>query len=788
MDLLKANFRFAAGHLMKNKYYTLLNIIGLSVGMTCSFLILLWVYNEIKIDSFHQNKENLYEVLLYEKKFDGTSHITSSLSAPLAPALLEEIPEIKAVTRMPWPQRQLVKYGNKAFFEKEAYADTSFFEMFSFHLLKGNPSICLKNPGSIVISRKMANKYFENEEPLGKTLTVKLNTDRTFIVTGVFDDIPANSSLEFDFVLPFQLRLQDQPWTNSWGELSLLIFIQTQPNVTAEIISRKIRDIYKKHHPTMNAELFAVQFSKRDLYPIEYKDANVGGKLGLIITLSLMAIIILIIACVNYINMATALASTRSREVGIKKVLGSSRQSLILQYLSESAIVAFIGVLIMIMLIELIIPGFNIFFSSHIALKYSDPVIVLMIIICWIFTSFFSGFYPAFAISSANPVLVLKSKLTTQSSKWQREALVVFQFTITIALIICMFFFNQQIRYIQNKNLGVDKENILFFNYYNGILKHKESFKEEILAQPVVESVCFTSMNPINITNTTSDPKWEGKDADDDRSFSVLFTDFDFVKTFGATVIEGRDFSNTFPTDSVNFLINEKCRKAMGLSEPIGKKLSLLGKEGIIIGIVKDFNVNHLAAPIAPLIIEIYPEMTSHIFVKIKPGHTTEAIKNIGQIFVKYEQDYPFEYTFQTDFFNSVYKNNLILIGKMSSVFSLLAIVISCLGLFGLTAFMAEQRTKEIGVRKVNGATLTNVLRLLIYDILKWVAIAYLAGVGISWFVAYKYIKSFAFCSDINIWIFINAGITAFTIAIITVSWQSWRAANRNPVDALRYE
>lgn len=788
MDLLKANFRFATGHLLKNKHYSILNIVGLAFGMTCSFLILLWVYNELKFDNFHTKKDRLYQVFMYLKQSDGDARISSSVSAPLAGALLGEVPEIKTVTRIPWSIRNLVKYNDKAFFEKGIYADTSFFEMFSFNLKKGNAVSVLKNPTSIVISEKFAEKYFEGEDPVGKTLTIRMDKDYSFMVTGLMETVPSNSSLQFDYVLPFQFRLHDQKWLNSWGELSLDIYIEAYPNASVEAINSKIKNIYKKHYPELQGELFVQQFSKTHLYSLEYKDEKQDGKITLIYILTSIAVIILLIACINYINLATALASKRSREVGVKKVLGSSRQSLIIQYLSESFIVTFIALLIMIMLIELLLPQFNLLFSRNIEMAYSDLAILSMILLSWFFTAVISGIYPAFAISKLSPVIILKSKVKAGGRRWQRQALVVFQFTITIALIICMFFFNQQIHYINTKNLGLEKENVLFFHYYNGISKHKEAFKSELMASANIENVTFTSMNPLNVNHSTTDPVWEGKSPNDDRWFSIMITDFDFAKTFGARFKEGRDFSAALPSDSSNFIINEKAREAMGFKTAIGQKLSLYGKNGTIIGVVEDFHVGHLSQPIPPLVILVQPDITSNIFVKAKSGKIEDAINSCKKVFTTYEQDYPFEYTFQTDFFNNVYKNNLLLIGKMSSIFSILAIVISCLGLYGLTAFMAEQRTKEIGIRKVNGARLHDILRLLLVDFLKWVALAYLIGIFIAWFVSTKFINNFTYHSEQSIWVFINAGLAAFLIALVTVSWQAYKAASQNPVEALRYE
>jgi ABC-type antimicrobial peptide transport system permease subunit len=786
--MFKVNIKFALRHLIKNKSYTVLNILGLTFGMSCALIIFLWIYNEYRYDKFHEKVDNLYQVVRYEKYADGNSDISPTLSAPLAPALLSEIPEIKAVTRIPWSPKALFKYKDKAFFEQGILVDSSFFEMFSFKLKKGDPKHILLDPGNIVISEKLAEKYFGQDDPIGKTVTISEN--ETYIIAGILENVKPNSTLQFDYVTSFEVRLKQQPWLkDSWGNLVLNIYIETKPNTSQAIINQKIKDIYQKNHSYGNAELFTHPFSRIHLYPYEHKDKKTDGLINLLVLLSITAGIILAIACINFANLSTAMSSKRSREIGIKKVLGSAKVRLIGQFLAESMIISAFGMLLTITCTELLLPYFNLQFSKSLDLNYSDPVIPGTIFTLWLITAVLSGIYPALVISSFKPVDVLKSN-TSRGIKGAglKKVLVVFQFTMAIVLIVLTLVVSKQTQYVKNKNLGIEKENIFSFTFYNGISKHQNTFKQELEAIPGVKQMTYCSMNPLNVGQATKDPQWEGKKPEDDKWFSIITTDFDFLKTFDVKLKDGRDFSANFTTDSSNFIINEETAKAMGFNTAADQKLSMWGKTGKVIGIAKNFHIGHLAMPILPLIININPSNTNIAFVKIEGANKPAILKKIENVYKKYETDYPFEFMFQTDFFNQTYKNNLFMIGTISFIFSILAIVISCLGLYGLTSYAAEQRTKEIGVRKVNGATLSNILRLLITDFLKWVALAYVFGTTISLLLTYRFLKIFAFHFEINAWIFVYAGLAAFGIALLTVIWQAFRAASKNPVESLRYE
>jgi ABC-type antimicrobial peptide transport system permease subunit len=758
--------------------------------MTCALVIFLWIYDESNYDQFHEKKDRLYQVFRYEKRVDGSSEISSTLSNPLAQVLLNEIPEIKAVTRVPWSPKALFKYNNKAFFEQGIKADTSFFDMFSFKLTQGDPAQVLKNPANIVISQKLAAKYFGTENPVGKQITLKDQGEQPFIVSGIFEDVKANSTLKFDYVTPFEAYLALNPWMkDSWGNLMLSIYIETKPNVSQSTIDKKIKDIFRNKSSFNNTDLFTQAYSTLHLYPQEYKDKKTDSLITVLFLMGITALIILIIACINFANLSTALSAKRSREIGIKKVLGSVRIRLIWQFLSEALIISAIGMLLTITFTELILPRFNQFFSKSLELNYFDPLAMATIVVIWLITAFISGIYPAFVISSFKPTEVLKSNtFNGLKGAGLKRALVVFQFSIAITLIIFTLAVTKQVQFVKNKNLGLDKENIVLFSFYDGISNHKNTFKQELESLPGVENVTYCSMNPLNVGQATKDPSWEGKKPDDDHWFSVIQTDFDFVKTFGIRIKEGRDFSPAYSTDTMNFVINEEAAKTMGLDPATDQKLSMWGKSGKIIGVVKNFHIDHLSVPIKPLVINIDPANTSVAFVRMTKGNNAATVKDIEKIYKKYESDYPFEYIFQTDYFKQAYKTNLFRIGTLSSIFSVLAIIISCLGLYGLSSFAAEQRTKEIGVRKVNGARIINIIQLLIFDFLKWVTLAYAIGISIAFFLTREFMGVFAFHAKVNVGIFIYAGLAAFGIAIFTVCWQAYRAASRNPVDSLRYE
>lgn len=787
--MFKINLKFALRHLSHNKHYSILNIVGLSFGMTCVLFILLWIFNEISYDDFHEKGNDIYKVFRYRTYNDGSTEIGETLSAPIATALIDEVPEIKAVTRIPWSSKTLFKYKEKAFFEQGIIVDTCFFNMFSFKLKQGNASKILTDPSSIVISEKLAKNYFDIENPVGKTIVLKDHGDKPFIISGIFEDIPKNSTFQFDYAISFQHLLNQQPWQkDAWGNFVLKIYIETVPSVSQDVINEKIKDIFSKHQDFDKSELFTQKFSDSHLFPVEYKEQKTIGAISQLKLIAVIALIILALACINFANLSTALSSKRAREIGIKKIIGSKRKKLTSQFFAESLIISLIAILISILLTYLFLPAFNALFSKYLEFKVNEPVILIAIIAVWLLTAFISGIYPALMMSSFRPLNVIKNNSSSgpQATVF-KKILVVFQFTMAITLIIVMLTVDKQIQFVKNKDLGIDKENILFFECNNGIYNHRNAFKNDLLKLPGVKQVTYSSMNPIDVKQSTSGLNWDGKNRDDDQWFSIITTDFDFVKTFGVKLKEGRDFSLAYTTDSSNFLINEKACLAMGLKRPIGQDLSLWEKPGKIIGVVKDFNIGHLAMPIFPLIINVAPNY-SQVFVKIEKGGDSVVLDNISKVFKKYTPDHPFEYTFQTDYFDEIYKNNLFMIGELSSIFCILAIIISCLGLYGLTSLAAAQRTKEIGVRKANGAKLINILRLLLTDFLKWVGIAYLIALPLGVFLVKNMLNEFAFHFQLNHTIFVYAGIAALTIAIFTVSWQTWRAATRNPVEALRYE
>jgi putative ABC transport system permease protein len=787
--MFRYNLKFVLRHLLKYKSYAAINIVGLALGMTCALYIFLWIYNEISYDRFHKNGEQLYEVFWYRKGSDGKPFISGDLPSPVTTAIMQQVPEVAAATRTQMRSGSLIKYKNKSIFSEGYYADTSFFTMFSFDLTKGNPKLVLKDPESIVISEKLAKKLFIDEDPVGRTLMLGDMGNRVLKVTGVFRNVPANSTLQFDYVSPVNGFIAGKSWLQDWGEYFFSAYIQLAPNTSIADINSKVKDILKKNG-AVNFELFIYPFSKLHLgSDLDYKEYHYNGNVGLLKSLFWIALLVLMIACINFMNLAVALAMKRAREVVIKKILGSDKKKLIRQFFGEALVMSMIALLLTITIVEVLLPSFNTIFSSNITLTYSNPWLIGCMVFIIMFTTFFAGIYPSFFLASFQPITILKGyRGKKKYERILRDILVVFQFASSIILIICTIAVDKQMHYIRDKQLGINKELVINFNTYAGIWPKRIQFKKELQNLPGVEKVTYSEQNPLNVQHLTQDFRWKGKATDDNRWFALINTDIDFLKTFNIKIIKGRDFSDLYNDHTNICIINETAAKTMGLKEPLEEPVSFWKNQGKIVGIIKDFHMNDFYQSMRPLVIRVCSDNASSIFVRLNPNATHTTIEKIRNTYQKYESDYPFEYKFELDYFENMYKDNIKFIGTLSTIFSLFTIFIACLGLFGLTSFTAELRTKEIGIRKINGAGTANLLFMLLKSFVKLVVIAYVLACPIAFYAVHKWFESFAYHTELSWWIFIATGLIALIMALTTVYWQAWRAASRNPVDTLRYE
>jgi ABC-type antimicrobial peptide transport system permease subunit len=786
--MILKNLSLAIRHMMRYRAYSFLNIFGLAIGMASAMLIVLCVNDEVNTDKFHKNGKNIF-IIRTQMKLTGGQTAIWPTNSPLAPAIAADVPEVKTIVRLTHQQTILFKLGEKSFFEKGYYADSSFFNMFSFKLVSGDPNNVLKNSNSIVISEKLAKKYFDNENPIGKT--IRLSQEELYTVSGVFKNVSKMSSLQFDFILPFSKFYQyNKSWLN-WENFALETYILTKTKTNIKLLDDKINKVLVKNNAWAkeHALLFAQPYEDMYLHDnIEASIHNPSGKILYVKIFSAVAIFIILLACMNYINLATALAIKRSKEVGVKKVFGSNRKKLIFQFTLEAIILTFIGFFLSLIILECILPYFNQFIGKDIVLNYRDFGNIGRFLLIPVITGFLAGTFPAIYISSFKPIIVLKNIFRPQKGTIHlRHVLVIFQFVITIAFIISSFVILKQIRFIQNKTLGLDKDNIVFFSQGTQIQKQRNGFKNELKKQAGIINVSYTSNNPLEVHYSTTDLNWRGKLAGSEYVFYDIAVDHDFAQTLGAEIIEGRDFSTSYPSDTNCILINQEALRIMHLESPIGEVVNYWGRHATIIGIVKDFHFSNLHVPIKQMMIMCRPNSTHLVMVKIKGNMRKEAIKNIEKVFRDFEGNVPFEAKFLDQEYEKNYDTEKYM-SRFSNLFTVLAIVISCLGLFGLALFTAEQKTKEIGIRKSIGASTSQIIVLLAKDFLKWIAIAYVIACAISYFVLHGWLQNFAYRTKMSWWIFAITGIITIFIAFITVSWQSWRAASRNPVESLRYE
>lgn len=780
LTILFRNFKRSLG-------YTSINIIGLAIGLTTCILIFLWIRDEKSYDKFHKDNERIYKVLTNTIYSDGSIATGEATTASLSEALLNEIPEVESVVRLPWlPDEFLFTYEDYSFMERGRFADMNIFDIFTFPILLGDTKNPLPNESSIAISRKLSEKFFKKENPIGKVF--KVDNQYDLVVTAVFENIPVNSSLQFDYIIPFDLHLKQNEWMKGWGNSSLQTFVKLREDASVEGVNSKIAGLIKKNCDYCLSEPFLFSFQDYRLYS-NFKDGkNIGGRIEYIHIFTLVAFFILIIACINFMNLATARSSLRAREVGVRKVIGAQRKNLILQFLGESLILAFISLLLSILFVELALPYFNEITGKSVGIDYADPFSLSALLLIAFAAGIMAGIYPAFFLSSFIPISVLKGKLTAKVSGASfRKVLVVFQFSLSILLIISSLVIYNQLNFIKNKNLGMDKENVISFNLRGDWSEKMRSFKSLASQNAAIKSVSFSGHSPFEVHSNTTDPEWPGKPENENISFHLIMSDEDFIETMGMELIEGRAFRSFKDADSINYILNESAVKRMGLENPIGTPLSVWTGKGEIIGVVKDFHNKNLREEIQPLIFMYAPENSWRAFVRLEGNNIQASLSHLAEVHKEVNPSYPFDYQFLDEEYNNLYRSEETM-GKLSFYFTIMAILLSCLGLFGLAAFTAEQRTKEIGVRKILGASIGSVTLLLSKDFLKLVIISIIIASPIAWYAADSWLQDFSYKEDLSIGLFVISGALSILIAWFTVSYQSIRAALANPVESLRNE
>ena len=787
-NYLKTAFR----NLWKNKAFSFINIMGLALGLACSLLIMLWVNDEYNVDAFHKNGSRLYSV--YERQYrDGQVDAFHGTPGVLADELKRVMPEVQYATNYAWNELSTFEANNKIIKENGNHAGQDFFKMFSYPLVEGNAIKALQSSLDIAISKKMAEEFFGSPaEAIGKT--IRYQNTKDLKVTAVFDNVPANSTAQFDYILSWQHFLEGNSWAKEWGNNGPPCYIMLREGTDAKAFERKITrflDNYNKEQtPHSYIRLGIERYGDVYLHSNFDKQGNIsGGRIQYVNLFSIVAIFILLIACINFMNLTTARSIKRAKEIGVRKVVGAVRFALIRQFIGEALLIVSIAVIIALLLVTLVLPGFNALTEKQIHIPFNDPAFWLSITALMFITGFISGSYPALYLSSFKPVRVLKGSIKFSSSAlWFRKGLVVFQFMLSIILIIGTIVVSKQINYIQTINLGYDRENLLYVPLEGDLLDKYKLFKNEALRMPGIKDISRITDNPTEIQNGTGGVQWIGKDPNSDVQFTQSAVGYDFTKTMHLQLAKGRDFSKDFATDSVGYLINESALKVIGYKDPIGKPLTFWQKPGTIIGVLKDFHFNSLHEPIRPLVLRLGENIEwGQALVKTQPGKTKEALASLEKVCKELNPKFPFTYKFSDEEYGKLYKSEQV-VNQLANYFAFLGIFISCLGLLGLVIFTAEQRTKEFGIRKVLGASPVTLFALLSKEFLLLVLLAMVIASPLAWIAMNNWLQDYAYKVNISWWMFVVAGLSAILIALITVSFQAIKAAVANPVKSLRTE
>ncbi len=784
-------FKIAWRNLIKDRRFGFLNLIGLSTGLACALLIYIWVTDELSMDKFHRKGATLYQVM--ENRVQASGMWTAKSSpVPMAEALAKDMPEVEYAVMTSTPsERTLTVNGDKNIRTEGKYAGKDFFKMFSYDLLQGNASQVLAEENAIVVSDVLAKRLFgSTENVIGKS--VQLEHEDVYLVSGVFKTPGEHSSDQFEFVLPL-LRLK---WVkanvDNWNNTGLYAFLTLKPGANPDQFNAKIADLLKRKS---NGDItyrtpFIKRYADQYLYGRYENGVQVGGRIDYVRLFSLIAIFILVIACINFMNLSTAKAHGRAKEVGVKKAMGASRGSLVMQYLSESMLMAFMSLLLAIVLVMFILPAFNNITGKQLSLGYLNANLILSVLIITLLTGLVAGSYPALYLSGFKPVAVLKGKLKGSVGELLvRKGLVVFQFTLSIVLIVAVLVIYRQISFIQTKNLGYDRDHIITFSREGklGVDKVQDAFLAEVKNIPGVVSASSMGHSLMGHSSGTSGVIWQGKDLKDKTEFEAVPADYDMLKTLDIKIKEGRDFSRDFGADSTMIIFNEAAIRFMGMKDPLGKQVELWGTKMQIGGVVKDFHFQSLHEKVKPLFFFLQPSSAYRFMIKIQTGKEKNAIAGLEQLYQRFNPGFSFDYKFLDRNYQSIYKAEQ-QVSMLSRYFAGLAILISCLGLFGLAAFTAQRRNKEIGIRKVLGATVSTIVILLSKDFLKLVCIAIVIAFPLAWWSTSQWLNGFAYSIHIGPGVFVAAGIAIVLLTFITISFQSVKAALANPVKSLRSE
>lgn len=786
--MIKNYFKIAFRNLLRSKGFSFINISGLAIGMASAVLIMLWIQNELSYDRFHSNAALLYEV--FGNNVVG-GEISTSMATPeiMAPVLKHDIPELDKVSRISWAEDYLLTIGDKSLKARFILVDPDFLSMFDFPLVKGNKKTALSDPYSIVLTQQLAKKLFGKEDPIGKL--IKVENDENYTVSGILTDLPNNTQFDFEYLMPYEHKSAKGYIDSDWTDVSIRTYVMLKPNTSFDAANAKIKNIIATHSGgRAKTEQFLFPLGRLRLYSSFENGKVVGGMIERVRTFVIIAVFILLIACINFMNLSTARSEKRAKEVGIRKVAGALKKSLVMQFLAESVFIAFIAGIFAIAIVQLCLPGFNQLVQKQLFIDYSNVYFWLTGLGFILLTGILAGSYPAFFLSAFKPVSVLKGTFKSiHALVTPRKILVVLQFTFAITLIICTIIVQQQIQFAQERETGYNKKDLGYIFIQGDINKNYALIKNELLNTGVATSVSKTQAPLTQNWSSGISMNWQGKDPNAKIQINRYTEDGDLVRTAGMQIVQGRDIdTKTYPTDSTGCLISEAAVKAMGFKDPIGQLIYDDPINWHVVGVIKDFILESPYEPIKPFMIKGPRYGGSVIHIKLNNANSTaKNLAGAEAILRKYNPAYPFDFHFIDQEYATKFTDEQ-LTGKLASLFAALTIFISCLGLFGLATYMAENRVKEIGVRKILGASVTNIAALLSKDFIKLVIIAIVLASPVAWWATSRWLQEYHYRINISWWVFALAGAAAIVIALVTVSFQALKAAVANPVKSLRTE
>ncbi|MGN6213079.1 ABC transporter permease [Parafilimonas sp.] len=790
--MFKNYFKTTFRNLWKRKGYSFLNIFGLTVGITCAALIFLWVEDEVSFNHNFAKRDYLYHVMQNEKNDAGIS-TNGSTPGPLAAALKADIPGIVNSGRLSWAMDELAMVGDKAIKENGMYADPSVLSMYTLSFIYGNATSALNNPNDVVISESMSKKFFGNSNPVGKTIKMNAkaaySVDGLYKVTGVFKDLPANCYYKFQWLSPYTTWEDANTWLKPWSNNLTETIVELSPTADPASINQKLKNYLSTKVDGNTAQCFLFSMNDWHLRNNFVNGVQDGGNIKYVKLFSTIALIILLIACINFMNLATARSEQRAKEVGVLKVMGAGKKSLIGKFISESLLMSFIAVLLAVAMLYAILPFYNNLVQKQLSLDLLNPLHISSLLAIGLIAGLIAGSYPAFYLSSFNPVKVLKGiKLKSSGAViFIRKGLVITQFTASVILIISTIIVYKQVQHIRDRDLGYNKNNLIYMNLQGNMKDHFNQIKNDLIATGYVENAATSLHDALHVYSYGNGFSWKGKDPNSKLAVHSNVVSAEYLSTMRMKLMDGRDFYDG-NIDSTNVIINESMAKIMGKQGKLGSIINT-GKHNLtVVGIIKDFIYNDVYGEGKPLVLFNGNYSSTVMAVLFKPNvNLSVALQKTGDVLKAENPDFPFEYHFADKDFDEMFSSET-LIGKLAGVFAMLAILISCLGLFGLAAYTAERRTKEIGVRKVLGASVAGLTGLLAKEFLQLVTVSCIIAFPIAWWFMHNWLQDYAYRTTIQWWMFALAGLIALLIALITVSFQSIKAALANPVKSLRAE